>query len=211
MIPDIIRSIAVRHLPGDLALVEIDRRDAAIWRLEQRQALHRQSTAGTGCCGASATTSRGRCRPFWSARLARDVHDVGARSARHQSDGSHGRLRGDIREVRLRIVRPSRPVRSAARRGGRQCRQGAFELTHHPRRKHRTELVLRNQLNRFGAQLRRKVDQIVDRDALQIERRRLGRKRLGRRIPFARHSALFRRASRQSARWVRRSRGSAHT
>ena len=43
MIPDVVRRLAVRDLPHDLALVQIDRRDAAIRRLDQRQALDEQT------------------------------------------------------------------------------------------------------------------------------------------------------------------------
>ena len=46
----------------------------------------------------------------------------------------------------------------------------------------------------FGAQLRREVDQIVDRHARALVRRRLGREGLRRRVPLARHVAFRDRA-----------------
>ena len=39
MIADVVRRVAVRHLPGDLAAIQVDRRDGAVRRLENRQAL----------------------------------------------------------------------------------------------------------------------------------------------------------------------------
>ena len=39
---DVVRRLAVRHLPGDLAFIEIDRGDAAVRRLDDRQTLHGQ-------------------------------------------------------------------------------------------------------------------------------------------------------------------------
>ena len=54
------------------------------------------------------------------------------------------------------------------------------------RREHRTDHVALHDVERRGAQLRREVDEIVNRDALPIERRRLGWKRLRRRRLFAR-------------------------
>ena len=51
-----------------------------------------------------------------------------------------------------------------------------------------------DKLHGFGAELRREVDQIVDRHARALVRRRLGRERLRRRIPLARHVAFRNRA-----------------
>ena len=61
---------------------------------------------------------------------------------------------------------------------------------HRRRREDGTELGAVGDANRFFAQLRREVDQVVDGDALQVERRRLRRKRLRRGVPLARHVAL---------------------
>src|SRR5947207_9567731 len=47
VIADVIRRLAVSNLPYDLALVEIDRRDASPWRFHQRQPLHGGSRTAT--------------------------------------------------------------------------------------------------------------------------------------------------------------------
>ena len=45
MIPDVVRRVAVRDLPEDLALVQADGADAAVGRLHDRQALNREAAA----------------------------------------------------------------------------------------------------------------------------------------------------------------------
>ena len=50
-------------------------------------------------------------------------------------------------------------------------------------------IVVLQQAQALGAQFRREVDQLADRQALHIERRRLAGDRLGRRVIFARHIA----------------------
>src|SRR5580704_15792789 len=54
MILDVVRRFAVRDLPGDVALVQIDGRNAPIRRLQQGQALHGKSAKAT--TAASATS-----------------------------------------------------------------------------------------------------------------------------------------------------------
>src|SRR5438067_2043767 len=51
MIADVVRSLAVRNLPGDVALVQIDRGDASVGRLDDRETLDAQA--------ASAALTRG--------------------------------------------------------------------------------------------------------------------------------------------------------
>ena len=63
----------------------------------------------------------------------------------------------------------------------------------------RPDLVLLERLDRLGAQRRREIDQIVVRDPLLIECRRLVRKRLRRRRPLFRHVRLRDRPSRSTA------------
>ena len=65
LVPDLIRRFAVRDLPGDVALVEIDRGDAAVRRLDQRQALHRQAGGPPFTAAACRTlrAARRRRRP----------------------------------------------------------------------------------------------------------------------------------------------------
>jgi hypothetical protein len=48
-------------------------------------------------------------------------------------------------------------------------------------------LYFRNQFDGFRPKLRREIDKIVDRNALALIGRRLGRERLGWRVPLARH------------------------
>ena len=59
--------------------------------------------------------------------------------------------------------------------------------SHGGRREERTDSVVLQELHRFSAQLGREIDEIVDRDALAIERRRLGWKRLRARGALPRH------------------------
>ena len=94
-------------------------------------------------------------------------------------------VREDVEHLRVRIERAALPIRAAGRRRQHQRGERAFPFAHHGRREDRTELVARCQLQRFLAELRREVDEIVDRDALPIVGRRLGNERLRRRIPFA--------------------------
>src|SRR5512143_36189 len=58
MVAHNIRRIAVRNLPGDLTLVEIDSREQSVWRLQDGEALHLQ---GSG----AASTTRCRSRSCW--------------------------------------------------------------------------------------------------------------------------------------------------
>ena len=61
VVADVVRRFAVRDLPEDLALVQIDRADARVRRLEQRQSLHGRArrrprlprAAGAAAPGAS--------------------------------------------------------------------------------------------------------------------------------------------------------------
>jgi hypothetical protein len=81
------------------------------------------------------------------------------------------------------------PVGAAA--GARQEDRAELSVACGRRRfEDRTVHVLTEGLNRFLSQLRAEVDQIVDGDALAIERRRLGREWLGRRVPLAGDRAL---------------------
>ena len=89
---------------------------------------------------------------------------VGSRGG-HEAEHAERLGRRDVEDVRLGIERAAGPVRSAA--GGRHRQRGERTLgaADDRRREDRTELVARRDLLRFGAQLRREVDQIVDRRA----------------------------------------------
>src|SRR5262245_41097959 len=77
MIPNVVRRVAVRDLPEDLALVEADRTDAAVRRLDDWQPLD-----GDGRTTFSAATACGRRRSRSTfgavgsrvARATRDEH-----------------------------------------------------------------------------------------------------------------------------------------
>ena len=49
VIADRVRRVAVRHLPHQLAVVEIDRGEHAVRRLDERQTLHGQAAAAAAC------------------------------------------------------------------------------------------------------------------------------------------------------------------
>jgi len=50
MIADGVRRLAVRDLPEDLTLVEADCRDGSVRRLDERQALHLQTSGAAVIC-----------------------------------------------------------------------------------------------------------------------------------------------------------------
>ena len=85
---------------------------------------------------------------------------------------------------------------------------GPSSAAQHRRREERPDLVALDDLERFRAQRRREVDQVVDRHALPIERRRLGRERLRRAGPLLRAPSTAAPAAPRSARSARRSRDS---
>ena len=58
MILDVVRRLAVRDLPDELALVQIERRDAAVRRLDERQTLHGQAAAAFAAATAAAGLRR---------------------------------------------------------------------------------------------------------------------------------------------------------
>ena len=59
--------LAMRYLPQQIASIEVDRRKDSVWRLQDRQSLHRESsriTAGRGGrwrCGCGSCRRRRRC------------------------------------------------------------------------------------------------------------------------------------------------------
>ena len=85
------------------------------------------------------------------------------------------------------------PVRTTRRVGQHQRRERARPFADDRRREDRPDLAAGHELHRFLAKRRCEVDQIVDRHALTVVRRRLGDERLRRRVPLARHVALFHR------------------
>ena len=153
----IAKAVAVGDRPENVALVQIDRDEAPVRRLERIGQPLRPGRAAASVCFTK------RQRRLRMLRLAqRD--DRGQVRRRHVEDAG------------LLIERGAAPVGAAvgARHQDRALR--SFRAAEqHRRRVERAVLVLADDLQRFGLQLRREVDQIVVGDALLIERRRLGR------------------------------------
>jgi hypothetical protein len=61
-VADVVRRVAVRHLPLQLTLVEIDRREHAVRRLYDRQTLDLQTATTTARAAASGARRPGRAR-----------------------------------------------------------------------------------------------------------------------------------------------------
>ena len=76
-LPDVVGRFAVRDLPHHLALVQIDRGDAAVRRLHERQALHRQLVTAFATAAPHGAPAAGR-RRFGLGCLPRDVVHVGS-------------------------------------------------------------------------------------------------------------------------------------
>ncbi len=143
MIADVIRRLAVRDLPQNLALVKIDGADGRIGRLRQRQALHRDP--GASALAAASSRARGS-----GSRAARDVGHVRlSRRGRHQPERTRDALRGDIGDVGFRIVGSARPIGAAAIGRHHQRAERTVRLAHHRRREDRPQLIFRRNLQRL--------------------------------------------------------------
>src|SRR5579864_9175059 len=91
----------------------------------------------------------------------------------------------------LRIVGEAGPVHSA---GGSERSDGTVDFTHNGWRENSAEFVFRCGANGFLAQFGREIDEVLNGDALIIERGRLGGEWLRGRIPFAGDVAFLYRA-----------------
>ena len=215
MILDVVRRLAVRDLPHEIALVHVERGDAPVRRLDERQPLHverrraaafrrrrrlvdgdRRRHAGRSRIApgrrAAGSSASGRRRRIRIARGAREVREVApAAVVLHQPQRRRRRRRVDVEHLGFGIERRAVPVHAAAGRRQHQRRERRRPRGDDRRREDRTDLVARRQLHRFGLQLGREVDEVVERDALAIERRRLGDEGLRRRIPLAGDVALL--------------------
>ena len=128
--------------PHMLAGVHVDRRDAAVRRLHQRQSKHgrwRQrigrrvtgTAAGGRCCSRTGASSRAasssttgictRCvvstaptTTFAATAPALNVIHAGARRVVHETQTRDGRRRPDIQNVRFRIERAAFPAQTAS-------------------------------------------------------------------------------------------------
>ena len=162
------RAVAKRLHPGVLAGVQVDRRESAVGRPCQRQAL--RSLQGE----------------VVNARHAAYVPEVGTGAVRldQPDDHRHGEG-GDVDRRRLGIDRGAVPVRAATPAGQ---QQGPLERR---RREQRTGNVLVPDLLGRFVEFRREGDQhVVALEALMLVGRRLRRERLGRRRPLARNVGL---------------------
>ena len=100
--------------------------------------------------------------------------------------------------MRLGIVGPTRPHGPSTIDRQRQRAERAIDPADDGRREDRPDLVFRDHLLAFGAELGGEVDQIVARETVAIVGERLPvrveRERLRRRVPFTGHVACFDRA-----------------
>ena len=208
MVADVVRRLAMRDLPEDLAAAHVDRADRAVRRLEQRQPFDAERHLRLAARGIT------RCRPLrgraWHSErpppadepeppdVRGPVTALPSTYAMSDCPGSGAMrpllttepARRDVEDAGLRIERAAGPVRAAVLARQPQGAERPVDLAHDGRRVERSEFVLRRDLERLLAQLRREVDEVVGRHALPVERRRLGRERLRRRVPLARHVAL---------------------
>ena len=159
-VPDGGRRVAIRDLPGDLALVHVVGRDAAIRRLHQGQAVDPGQTETVAAHIAGGLRIRLRPRQGNDRRTG-----VGA----------------DINESGFRVRRARFPVGAASKAGKDDRPAGsAGRLAEGTRCVDWAGPERFDGLDRFRPQLRREIDQVVRRDSLDVERRRPGRKRLRR-------------------------------
>src|SRR5579863_7387674 len=112
---NVVRSFAVRDLPDEISGIEINRSDAAVGRLQKRQALRSESTlpAGwsRGCAGPGRTgrirshVLAGTCNITHSGgRESFDVIDIGELPVRRRKkpDRRERYKRGYVGDMRLR-------------------------------------------------------------------------------------------------------------
>ena len=143
--------------------------------------------------GKPCTVAAARPRP--PSRSARSLsghvaHVRGRGVGRHDADREHHGVRVDIQAVCLRIERAAGPVRAAGVRWELERRDRTIRIAEHGWRIQRADVVALDELERFGAQRRREVDQVVNPDSLPVERNRLGGEGLGRAGLLARHGRL---------------------
>ena len=211
MVLDVVRRFAVRDLPEDLALVEIDRGDLPVRRLAERQALGRSEPPPPSAARAAAAAARlpaparptrpppaedplPPVEPRARNRVAGDVA-MSENPARRRHESHACRWRPWKTRTRCASRdRRSRPASSCRRRPASAAPSGPSSLLTTGGVNSGPILYFFDQLDRFGAQLRREVDQVVDRHALRSYGGGLVGKRLRRRIPLAGHVAFRHRA-----------------
>ena len=145
------RRCSERRHPGKFALVEIERRDPAVGRLQDGQPFDRQIGA------PSARESQVRLR------IVDDGYDPGTG------------LRGNVEITRFGVEAAALPERAAGSAGVVPGAFGAVRLDFGGRREHRSQPILFGDPYGLSPQLRREVDQIVLDIALVVVGGRLGR------------------------------------
>ena len=154
MVPHVVRRLAVRDLPEDFPLVEIDRADLTVRRLHDRQAAHRQAATAPTSLGRRARRfgrdkrrhrrdwrrpHRTALRPRPDPGVALDVREIVVRfrARRHEPELARRLLRVHIQDVRFGIERAARPVRPAPAAPHVERRQRSFRFAHDRWSEHR--------------------------------------------------------------------------
>ena len=192
--------LAMSDPPDDFSFIEIDGGDRSIRGLDQRQAVdvHRNITAaspffrGLRRIGARVFARASHDLHFFS-RGPGDVVDIGDFLRRRNEPD---RFKTSVAcigvdDVRLRIVRPARPVGAAGSGPERERAERAVAPAHNGWRIDGAQVVFRGNGLRTLAKRGREIDQIVDGDAITAVSRRLRGNRLRRGVPLAGHVADF--------------------
>ena len=164
------RTIAVGHRPRDLALVQVDRNELTVRRLEERE-------------------------PLWTGRRLKRPHhpaDIRARMGGFdEADQRRPLDRRDVQHPGFRVDARAAPVGAPhqARHLDSPLRSVRLFVNDRRWREERPVDVLAKDVERLLPELGREVDDVVDRHSLLVERRRLGREGLRRRVRLARHVA----------------------
>ena len=180
MVADVVGGLAVGHLPDYLACVQVDGGDAAPRRADDGNALDVEPEA------AAAPRALAGGRPG----TAHDVVHVRATRIADEAEGVDLGLRVDVEDAGLGVERAPGPVRAARQGGDVQGAEGALVRRDGRRGVERADAVRLDGLHGPPAQLGGEVDEVVDADALLVERRWLRRERLGGRGHLAGHVRL---------------------
>ena len=213
IVADIIGGFSVRDLPDDIAAVQIDGRDAAIRRFQERHAFDGQ-TGGQSPLPAAFRRHGERGSAHGPARARRHSRQCPGRTPyrKYLGRGRHEpKIAMAVCENKYMVcvsgsydppgqfAPPVAPGETIVPSGP------PILLTEGGVNIGPIAILLDHPLG-FGVKFRREVDQVVDGNALVVVSGWFGRKRLRGRIPLSWHIALRYGCSRRSARWARRSR-----
>src|SRR5215469_285768 len=189
--------LAVRDLPNDFTLVEIDCRDGSVGWLDQRQPVHVELNV---FAGSLFLRGHGRVSPRILARPVNGLDLLSGRSINvthirhffrrlHQPDRLQASVAGvNIRDVGFGIVGPARPIGSSGRRSQSESSQRSVDLTHDRWGEDGTQQVFGGYALGLFAKIRREVNQVIYRHAVSAIGGRLARYGLCRRVPFTGHT-----------------------